>query len=245
MFQFDGGDHDQTLARDGENILTVEGNVERAVGFAVDMVVRSRFVPEVTEAEGALAWLNAVPVAPGDPRYEAWISTVTHHYNGCPPGASCWNSRRAKYESLTRGVFWEMGGDEFWTVADAKDPEVPSCGTPYTPYGAIGDKWMKLGACDSFLGAPLTEELGTPDGAGRFNVFEHGSIYWTPWTGAWEVHGAIREYWASIGWERSWTGYPIADERTESHPDLGDVAISDFENGSIVFVFADGSVHTW
>ena len=22
------------------------------------------------------------------------------------------------------------------------------------------------------------------DGKGRFNVFEHGNIYWTPWTGA-------------------------------------------------------------
>jgi uncharacterized protein with LGFP repeats len=43
--------------------------------------------------------------------------------------------------------------------------------------GAIRDKWLALGGPSSFLGQPLTDELGTPDGVGRFNHFQGGSIY--------------------------------------------------------------------
>ena len=62
------------------------------------------------------------------------------------------------------------------------------------------------------VGYPSTDEIGTPDGIGRFNHFQYGSIYFTPQTGAWEVHGAIRAHWAALGWERSVVGYPTSDE---------------------------------
>ena len=54
-----------------------------------------------------------------------------------------------------------------------------------------------LGWERSFLGYPLTDETATPDGVGRYNHFQGGSIYWTPATGAHEVHGAIRGQWAT------------------------------------------------
>jgi uncharacterized protein with LGFP repeats len=80
-------------------------------------------------------------------------------------------------------------------------------------HGAIRAKYLALGAEASVLGYPTTDETGTPDGLGRFNHFEGGSIYWTPNTGAWEVHGLIRGYWAANGWERNTNlGYPITDE---------------------------------
>ncbi|ANP51836.1 uncharacterized protein with LGFP repeats [Streptomyces griseochromogenes] len=79
-------------------------------------------------------------------------------------------------------------------------------------HGAIRDHYAQLGGPGSFLGYPLTDETGTPDGIGRYNHFEYGSIYWTPDTGAHEVHGAIREYWAQHGWERSKFRYPLSDE---------------------------------
>jgi uncharacterized protein with LGFP repeats len=62
------------------------------------------------------------------------------------------------------------------------------------------------------LGSPLTDELTTPDGVGRFNHFQNGSIYWTPATGAHEVHGLIRAKWESLGWETGALGYPVRDE---------------------------------
>jgi uncharacterized protein with LGFP repeats len=96
-------------------------------------------------------------------------------------------------------------------------------------HGDIRVKWAQLGGHRSFLGYPTTDETGTPDGRGRFNHFEHGcSIYWTPQTGAHEVHGAIRELWASMGFERSKLRYPVTDER-----DMPGGRISRFEGGEI------------
>jgi uncharacterized protein with LGFP repeats len=75
----------------------------------------------------------------------------------------------------------------------------------------------------------LTDETTTPDGIGRFNHFQGGSIYWTPATGAHEVHGAIRDRWASLGWERSRLGYPTSDELVWA----GTGRVSRFQGGSI------------
>ena len=80
-------------------------------------------------------------------------------------------------------------------------------------HGAIRDKYLALGAEASILGYPRTDESGTPDGIGRFNHFQGGSIYWTPNTSAHEVHGLIRDRWSGLGWETNpQLGYPISDE---------------------------------
>jgi hypothetical protein len=91
-------------------------------------------------------------------------------------------------------------------------------------------KWLALGGASSFLGQPLTDELGTPDGLGRFNHFQGGSIYWKPGIGAHEVHGEIRDKWGSMGWERSPFGYPLSDE-TPTPDGLG--RFNHFQGGSI------------
>src|SRR5262245_13530108 len=105
-----------------------------------------------------------------------------------------------------------------------------SIAAAFQVYGEIARKWRALGGESGFLGAPQTDETGTPDGVGRYNHFAGGSIYWTPRTGAHEVHGAIRDKWASLGWERSVVGYPSTDERT-AHDGVGHY--NHFENGSI------------
>lgn len=79
-------------------------------------------------------------------------------------------------------------------------------------HGAIHERWIALGTERSPLGYPTTDETGTPDGVGRFNQFQGGSIYWTPTTGAHETHGAIGMLWSSMNWERSALGYPTSDE---------------------------------
>ncbi len=98
-------------------------------------------------------------------------------------------------------------------------------------HGAIRDKWGQLG-WERGLGYPKTDESGTPDGVGRFNHFQRGSIYWTPATGAHEVHGAILAHWAALGWERSYLGYPISDELPL--PD-GNGRYSNFQKGQIAW----------
>jgi uncharacterized protein with LGFP repeats len=92
-------------------------------------------------------------------------------------------------------------------------------------------KWLSLGGRD--FGLPCTDELPTPDGVGRFNHFSNaGSIYWTPETGANAIYGAIRERWESLGWERSYLGYPISDE-------------VDFPEGGRVNEFQHGGIYWW
>lgn len=106
-------------------------------------------------------------------------------------------------------------------------------------HGEIRVKWAQFRGELGFLGFPLTDELPTPDGHGRYNHFQGGSIYWTPETGAHEVHGAIRRQWANMGWERSWLGYPTSDEL--STPD-GHGRYSEFQRGIIYWTPEGGTV---
>jgi hypothetical protein len=112
-----------------------------------------------------------------------------------------------------------------------RGPATASCpGARGSAGGAIADKYRAIGGCGSLIGAPITNEVGTPDHRGRYNVFERGSIYWTPTTGAFEVHGRIRDKWQDLGWEAGITGYPITDETTT--PD-GVGKFNVFEHASI------------
>ncbi|HEY0640258.1 MAG TPA: N-acetylmuramoyl-L-alanine amidase [Pseudonocardiaceae bacterium] len=104
-------------------------------------------------------------------------------------------------------------------------------------WGDIRAKWESLGWENSRLGFPLTDEITTPDGRGRFNHFEGGSIYWTPQTGAHPVWGDIRAKWESMGWERSCLGYPTSDEIPTPTG-----VIQHFERGSISWTPGGGAV---
>jgi C1A family cysteine protease len=107
----------------------------------------------------------------------------------------------------------------------------PSTGA-HEVHGAIWDKWASLRWETGSLGYPTTDEKKAPDGRGRYNHFQNGSIYWTPQTGAHEVRGAIRDKWAAMGWERSSLGYPTSDELPWG---TGGGRISHFQHGSIVW----------
>ena len=137
MFQFDGGTFDQTLARDGAGVLLLEGNIDHAVDFVLGMVVRSQFIEGVDDVAAARAWLDTVPVAPGDARYEAWISTVTRYYNGCSPTSSCWASRRARYGDKTESVYAELGADFWGQTVEPPPPPPPEPCAPVPPEGRV------------------------------------------------------------------------------------------------------------
>jgi LGFP repeat len=111
-----------------------------------------------------------------------------------------------------------QGGSIYWTAQTAA----------HEVHGLIRDKWSLLGWERSFLGYPLTDESPAARN-GRFNHFQRGSIYWTPQTGAHEVHGAIRDKYSAMGWERSPLGYPVSDEQATPGPSR----FSRFQGGSI------------
>jgi len=122
MFQFDAGRFDDTLRREGDRILSIAGNTQAAVDFVVDMVIRSVYIAGVSTRAQAIDWMNGVRV--DNARFDPWVRTVTHYYNGCRPSFSCFGQRYGHYRDNARGVWFEMGGDGFWTGATPAAPTV-------------------------------------------------------------------------------------------------------------------------
>lgn len=228
MFQFDAGTYSQTINRYGTDVLTVAGQTSHAIDYAVWMVKVSDYTTNAETDAKALAWLEHFD--PGNAALrDQWIKTVVRYYNGCQPGWSCWSSRYQTYSDGLNLAVSEPGGLAFWSAG--------GCGAGQT-VGDIDAKYRALGGCASILGAPTTNEQPCPDGVGRYNHFEHGSIYWTPSLGAHEVHGLIHDKWASLGWETGTLGYPISDEVTT--PD-GIGRYNVFEEGSIYWTPSTGA----
>ncbi|GAA4905986.1 FG-GAP-like repeat-containing protein [Streptomyces coeruleoprunus] len=92
----------------------------------------------------------------------------------------------------------------------------------HTLCGPILAKYKALGGPAGF-GYPDTDVVTAPDKIGRYTHFQapgttanNRSIYWSPDTGAWEVHGSIWAKWTEMGREGGILGYPTSDERPTS-----------------------------
>lgn len=140
-----------------------------------------------------------------------WLGSCTNDENSVPGG---------RVEAF-------VGGAVYWS---------PQTDT-HSVKGAIRAYFNSMGATSSFLGLPLIDETPTPTRFGAFNHFQGGSIYWSPATGAHEVHGAIRDSWAGQSWERDWLGFPTSDEYSVSAGRR-----SDFQGGSIVWDASNGAI---
>lgn len=134
---------------------------------------------------------------------DKWMEYGAEYGLGCPV-----SDEESTFDRLGRTQEFE-GGVITW------HPQIGA----HVVYGAILQRWLQLGR--EAFGYPLTDELGTPDGIGRYNHFRaflqagpaDASIYWTPSTGAQEIYGAIRARWAQLLWEKSYLGYPTTGER--------------------------------
>lgn len=108
-----------------------------------------------------------------------------------------------EYE-VGRGVGQDfIGGQAFWS---------PETGAHLTG-GLIGGRYQTSGGPTGPLGFPITNEIATPSKHGAFNHFEHGSIYWSPATGAHTVTGAILDEWSALGRENGPLGFPVSEAR--------------------------------
>jgi uncharacterized protein with LGFP repeats len=138
--------------------------------------------------------------------WETFLGYPINDETGTPDGIGRYNHFRALH------VDGKPEASIYWT---------PETGA-HTIYGSIRGKWAELG-WENGLGYPITDEMGTPDGIGRYNHFRslrlpgkpEASIYWTPQTGAVEIYGDIRKKWAAMGWEQSSLGYPTGPEYQE------------------------------
>lgn len=149
-----------------------------------------------------------------------------------------------RYSSNNEGKFAYFSTFSNFTAAVYCKPNAPEAfavwGDIYKQYNAmllgktIKNKEGRLESIDQkyFIGAPLSDEFKTPNKAGAGQHFEGGSIYWSPNTGAHEVHGAIKDKWAALGWENSFLGFPTSDE-TATPDGIG--RYNFFEGGAIYF----------
>ncbi|MDO5670708.1 MAG: hypothetical protein Q4G50_12010, partial [Corynebacterium sp.] len=94
--------------------------------------------------------------------------------------------------------------------------------------GAILDKWLEIGGPNSDLGFPIADEAKTTDPIGRFSIFQNGSIYWHPNTGAHSITEPVLSEWAASGYELGEFGYPVAEAQED-----GDFSTQSFQNGHI------------
>lgn len=124
------------------------------------------------------------------------------------------------------------GGSIYWT---------PQTGA-HEIHGAIFEKWGDHQWEQGFMGYPITDELETANGRGRYQKFERGNIYWTPDTGAHEVHDAILRKYGEVNWEKGKLGFPITDELEVAG---SDARYNEFEGGRIDWNPRDGAKVTY
>lgn len=127
---------------------------------------------------------------------------------------------KGRYNTFERGIIMWTSALGAWEV-----------------HGLIEDRWVALGREASVVGYPITDERIPPDGIGRYGVFERGSIYWSPSTGAHEVLGRIRDKYKDLGWEAGPLGYPTSGEYA-----VGAGRRSEFEHGTLTWITATDTV---
>lgn len=120
-----------------------------------------------------------------------WESTL-----GCPQSGE-------KKTPDGRGRFTTFaGGSIYWTSSTGAR----------AVWGEIGKKWGQLGWERGSLGYPKAAELTNPDGVGKRQEYEGGTVYWHPNSGAYAVWGRIGSLWGEHGYESGSFGYPTSDE---------------------------------
>ena len=111
-----------------------------------------------------------------------------------------------------------QNGAVFWTPDAGAQPVI----------GAIGQRYLALGGSASALGFPASAEQALPDG-GYTQRFQHGTIYWSPQTGAQPVVNAINATYQANGAQTGKLGYPTSGE--QALPDGG--YTQRFQHGTI------------
>jgi hypothetical protein len=87
------------------------------------------------------------------------------------------------------------------------------------PIWDIPDYYAQLSpALKSTLGAVVQPEAQTGDGFGSYELFQHGAIYCSHFTGAHALYGDIYQKWTSMRWDRDATNRKGELTRTLYYP---------------------------
>jgi hypothetical protein len=104
----------------------------------------------------------------------------------------------------------------------------------FTVSSEIYVHYRELGGLTGFLGYPVSDERSAP-GGGRVSHFTSGDIYYHDRTGAYEVHGAIRDRYNDLGGPGGVLKYPVSDEESLSRGGVELGRFNRFENGSGIY----------
>ncbi|MGY1804691.1 LGFP repeat-containing protein [Blastococcus sp. SYSU D00922] len=122
-----------------------------------------------------------------------------------------------------------QGGSVYWS---------PSTGAQMVS-GAIAGSYASTGAQGGFLGYPAAPMVCGLAAGGCAQVFQGGSIFWSPASGAHPASAGIGAYWAGLGREGGPLGYPVTDMNCT----LVDSGCGQwFERGSIYWSPSTGSI---
>ncbi|MFE8598942.1 DUF4185 domain-containing protein [Archangium violaceum] len=227
-----GGDAQVRLLRGGEVIRTTRGRRTNSPELPVTWTLSSyrgetlRLLVEDT-LTGPWGFVGAGAFGFRGCEVKGDIKAKYDAVNGPVLLGTCLQGESATPDGVGRYNHFERGSI-YWT---------PGTGA-HVVMGSILEKWTALGWEAGVLGYPTTDELTTPDGRGRYNHFERGSIYWTLETGAHSVQGVIHGRWAALGWETGFLGYPVSDEENTS---FAPGKVSRFQGGHVYFSPATGA----
>ncbi|MGX9900952.1 hypothetical protein ACW0JT_15860 [Arthrobacter sp. SA17] len=147
------------------------------------------------------------PSSSGTPDSSMPISPANEPPGAIPSTASSFEPENPSATSLAEQGPALVEGDSDTPAASATPPD------DFTPFGAIGAKWLELGGETGPLGSPTSNELCDSTGT-CVETFVGGDIYYTPKTGAHPVfltRGKTGPHWNSSGGLPIF-GYPVTDE---------------------------------
>ncbi|MFJ8741220.1 FG-GAP-like repeat-containing protein [Embleya sp. NPDC127516] len=172
----------------------------------------------------AIAWITAIPDVNADGIPDLWVGATDGNRYLYPGGRTVHGPR-----SNLDGDAWDYCA----TFPGAAGGTQKLC-------GPILDKYLALGGPGWAL--PSTSTTATPVKPGKYVHFrwpggsiDTASIYWSPETGAHEIHGGIRGEWEARNWENSYLGFPTSDEY-----DVSNGRRSDLQGGYIRWNKANG-----
>lgn len=108
-------------------------------------------------------------------------------------------------------------------------------------------KYQALGGPGGFLGKATTPEQNTPYGGGRYQLYQHGAIYWSSKTGAHDFYGGVESEYFTTALEhdaygtnvQQILGLPTADEGNVSG--VAGARTTPFQGGAIYWSKGTGA----
>lgn len=157
------------------------------------------------------------PVSPIDAKYAA-VNGAT--LMGAPTGPETAMATGGRYRDYTNGaIIWSSANGAFTSIN-----------------GAIRDKWRSMGF-ENATGYPTSDDKQAANKGGTYQNFTGGAIISSS-AGTYWTSGAIRDRWASFGFEMGPMGFPKTDEVKGL---IRGGSYQNYQGGSILYSPATGA----